>query len=48
MTGPIRIATRRSRLALWQAEQVAARIAALRPGHLALEADHKSEQKTES
>ena len=32
MTGPIRIATRRSRLALWQAEQVAARIAALRPG----------------
>ncbi len=32
MNGPIRIATRRSRLALWQAEHVAARIAALHPG----------------
>ena len=32
VNGPIRIATRRSRLALWQAEHVAARIAALHPG----------------
>jgi len=32
VTGPIRIATRRSRLALWQAEHVAARLAALHPG----------------
>ena len=32
MNGPVRIATRRSRLALWQAEHVAARIAALHPG----------------
>ena len=32
MTGPIRIATRRSRLALWQAEHVAARLAACHPG----------------
>lgn len=32
MNGPIRIATRRSRLALWQAEHVAARLAALHPG----------------
>ena len=34
MNGPIRIATRRSRLALWQAEHVAARIAALHPGRV--------------
>jgi hydroxymethylbilane synthase len=32
VNGPVRIATRRSRLALWQAEHVAARIAALHPG----------------
>jgi hydroxymethylbilane synthase len=32
MTGQIRIATRRSRLALWQAEHVAARLAACHPG----------------
>ncbi len=32
MPGPIRIATRRSRLALWQAEHEAERIAALHPG----------------
>jgi hydroxymethylbilane synthase len=32
VNGPIRIATRRSRLALWQAEHVAARLAALHPG----------------
>jgi hydroxymethylbilane synthase len=34
VNGPIRIATRRSRLALWQAEHVAARIAALHPGRV--------------
>jgi hydroxymethylbilane synthase len=32
MSGALRIATRRSRLALWQAEHVAARLAALHPG----------------
>jgi hydroxymethylbilane synthase len=32
MPGQLRIATRRSRLALWQAEHVAARLAALHPG----------------
>jgi hydroxymethylbilane synthase len=32
MSGTLRIATRRSRLALWQAEHVAARLAALHPG----------------
>src|SRR5262245_14965819 len=32
MSGPVRIATRRSRLALWQAEHVAARLASLHPG----------------
>ena len=32
MNSPVRIATRKSRLALWQAEHVAARIAALHPG----------------
>jgi hydroxymethylbilane synthase len=32
MPAPVRIATRRSRLALWQAEHVAARLAALHPG----------------
>lgn len=32
MSGQVRIATRRSRLALWQAEHVAARLAALHPG----------------
>jgi hydroxymethylbilane synthase len=32
MTGPVRIATRRSRLALWQAEHVAARLTAAHPG----------------
>jgi len=32
MSGRLRIATRRSRLALWQAEHVAARLAALHPG----------------
>ncbi|HXV40980.1 MAG TPA: hydroxymethylbilane synthase [Steroidobacteraceae bacterium] len=32
MTGEVRIATRRSRLALWQAEHVAARLAAAHPG----------------
>jgi hydroxymethylbilane synthase len=32
MPDPVRIATRRSRLALWQAEHVAARLAALHPG----------------
>ncbi len=32
MTGHVRIATRRSRLALWQAEHVAARLAACHPG----------------
>lgn len=32
MTGEVRIATRRSRLALWQAEHVAARLAASHPG----------------
>ena len=32
MTGQVRIATRRSRLALWQAEHVAARLAACHPG----------------
>lgn len=32
MNGPVRIATRRSRLALWQAEHVAGRLAALHPG----------------
>jgi hydroxymethylbilane synthase len=32
MTGQVRIATRRSRLALWQAEHVAARLAAAHPG----------------
>ena len=32
MSGPVRIATRRSRLALWQAEHVAGRLTALHPG----------------
>jgi len=32
MTGAVRIATRRSRLALWQAEHVAARLVAAHPG----------------
>jgi len=32
VNSPVRIATRKSRLALWQAEHVAARIAALHPG----------------
>ena len=32
MSGRLRIATRRSRLALWQAEHVAARLSALHPG----------------
>jgi hydroxymethylbilane synthase len=32
MPAPVRIATRRSRLALWQAEHVASRLAALHPG----------------
>ena len=32
MTGQVRIATRRSRLALWQAEHVAARLVAAHPG----------------
>ena len=32
MTGEVRIATRRSRLALWQAEHVAARLVAAHPG----------------
>jgi len=32
MPDPVRIATRRSRLAVWQAEHVAARLAALHPG----------------
>ena len=32
MSAPIRIATRRSRLALWQAEHVAARLAERHPG----------------
>lgn len=32
MTGQVRIATRRSRLALWQAEHVAARLVAANPG----------------
>ena len=32
MSRPLRIATRRSRLALWQAEHVATRLAALHPG----------------
>ncbi|MGE0031974.1 MAG: hydroxymethylbilane synthase [Steroidobacteraceae bacterium] len=32
MTGQVRIATRRSRLALWQAEHVAARLTATHPG----------------
>ena len=32
MSGQVRIATRRSRLALWQAEHVAARLAACHPG----------------
>lgn len=32
MANPIRIATRRSRLALWQADHVATRLAALHPG----------------
>ena len=32
MNRPVRIATRRSRLAIWQAEHVAARIASLHPG----------------
>ena len=32
MSGALRIATRRSRLALWQAEHVASRLAAVHPG----------------
>ncbi|HEU0224074.1 MAG TPA: hydroxymethylbilane synthase [Steroidobacteraceae bacterium] len=35
MTGEVRIATRRSRLALWQAEHVASRLAATHPGLVA-------------
>ncbi|MDE1885922.1 MAG: hydroxymethylbilane synthase, partial [Xanthomonadaceae bacterium] len=32
MTAPLRIATRKSALALWQAEHVAARLRAAHPG----------------